>query len=472
MRGTLPIILGLALLAAACKGDSTFHDAAVGDDDPIDATTEPDAEVVETAMVTTFQHYCGLPVGARAGDIPIVVVAPDGTDSLFRTDVNGDATIPIVAGSSVTAIYPLSPCNEYNITTFAAVQAGDHLEFGTAYSVGGSTLTGAMDITWPAQTGLDSFEVINDCGISSVAGNATGGQIQQYDSCGTPTTDVLVIGYVAGTPTQWASIDDLTFVDTGSSAIASFQTPTTQPIEMTGIPATVAVADFTATPLVGSSQSAPSVNAYGAPTAGAISGAGLWTQGPDEVYLSLMFEGVTSGQQYVSDRVPHAATITIADPPLLPWIDAFDVDIATRAITWTQTATTGYDGAVAYLFWNEIPPALFGIGSPNYYWTFIMPPGVTSIEIPDLPAAFDAYEPDIADSVGGDIWLVDSAAATTSLRELPEWDGYCPDCRSLGDAVYPRVATSFIYVGGGKLQAPAPSVNRHRVDRRQLHPRR
>ena len=457
IRGILSVAVVAASLAA-CKGsDSTFTDAAAGDDDPIDATTaDPDAaDESGPITVTTFNHYCFDPPDGRLGSVDIVVIAPDGSDATYRTDANGDLTVDVLPGSAVTAVYPLSPCNEHNITTFAGVAPGDALVFGTDQNGGSPTQTGTMTISWPAQTGIDSFQIYDDCYGAGAAGTATSATITQYSNCSTPTTEVLVVGYTAGTPTIYAVVDDLTFVDTGAAAITAFQNTTLTNVDMTGIPASVSSAELSVSPLTGSSNG-DAIYAYGAPDAGAITGSGAWAPGPDDVYQRAWFQGTTYGQQYIHERVAPAASFAVADPVLLPWVDAFVADLATGTLSWTQTGAGSPDGAVVTLYWNRTP-TLWGIGGQSYYWTLILPPGGTSVTLPPLPGALSDRAPTIADSVSGDVTLIESSAAGAGgLRELPEWDSYCADCRDLGAATYPKVTISQVSFGKKAAAPVAP----------------
>jgi hypothetical protein len=473
IRGILSVVLVLAAASlAACKGrDSTFTDAATGDDDPIDATAEPDAaDESGPITVTTFNHYCFDPPNGRLGSVDIVVIGPDGSDT-YRTDANGDLTVDVLPGSSVTAVYPLSPCNEHNITTFAGVAPGDALVFGTDQNFGSPTQSGTMTITWPAQGGIDSFQIYDDCYGAGAAGTATSAVITQYTNCSTPTTEVLVVGYTSGTPAIYAVLDDLPFVADGSAAITAFQTASLTNLDMTGIPASVGNAELSVSPLTGSSYGG-TIYAYGAPDAGAITGSGVWTPGPDDAYLRAWFQGATYGQQYIHERVAPTAPFALADPALLPWVDAFIADITTGTLSWTESGTGTPDGTMLTLYWYRgTPPALWGVGGQSYYWTLILPHGAPSVTLPPLPGALSDRAPTTDDSVSGDVTLIESSAAGAGgLRELPEWESYCADCRDLGAATYPRVTISQAQSGGKLAAPPRRSADRHHLDRRQLQP--
>ena len=456
------LAVGLGLLAA-CKSDPTLHDASVGDAaEPIDGDVVPDADTADTAMITTFNQACSDPPGGRAAAIPVVVISPEGAVVVAETDDNGEATVVVEPGSSVTAIYPVSSCNTHDQATFLGVVPGDHLRFGgPPVAADPMTFTGTASVTWPAQSGIDGFDLYGDCGPRFAPGDATDVQLILYDTCGTPTDDLLVVGFVAGQPSVYATFDDIVVTSGATIEVSSFQPAATQSLEMTGIPVSVATVDFALTPVIGS-YNGPTLGISGAPTDGSISVTVPWAPGPDDDLVTAFFHGATYGEQLHQERIPPDPTITISDPPLLPWIDALDVDLAAGRVSWSQTGAGTYDGAVTRLEWIRDTR---GGDSTAYVWSIMVPSGDAGFLIPALPAAFADRLPTASDFLYPDVWLLDTSDAAATLREIPEWSSACRGCGDLADAALPRIAVSYVAPRG----APR-SANRHHLDRRQLQP--
>jgi len=165
-----------------------------------------------------------------------------GSNTLFETDDHGELTVDLVDGSAVTASYAANECGGQMFFTFFAVESGDHLRFGSTEHPSGGDVA-LMTASWPAQSGVHHFEIIDPCGTSQdhedIDGTATSAVVTFYSSCSNvtfaPERGVVVVVAYAGDelPIMWGSLADFEIVDGGSVSITAFQPVTTQTIELT-----------------------------------------------------------------------------------------------------------------------------------------------------------------------------------------------------------------------------------------------
>jgi hypothetical protein len=382
--------------------------------------------------------------------VPIIVHDPDGTNTLYQTDGNGELTIEIVPGSAVTASYAATEefrdgmAASQDFITYLAVEPGDHLRFGQQRLPLADAFA-TMTVSWPAQTGVDNFAIVHSCGLGEIPnGTATSYVVSFYENCtwydrAPELGHVFVVGYDDDTVVMWAGFEDLQIVDGGSLEITEFQAPTMQRLALTGMPSSVYYAQVIAEPRVGSADSIrPFVRAAGPPVDGGLAASGLWLPS-DEVNVSAELDGIDFGTQHLSARVPAADIITVAEP-LLPWIDWYSivVDVAAQTIEWTQTDNSSavYDGAVVGLRWDREQPTA-ELLYQFFSWSIIAPPGVTSFAIPEMPTELAGLGPKLTDEIERGVTLVETSDAEGRLHNV----------LGLGDsdqnrADYPRVMTS------------------------------
>lgn len=426
MKTSLLVLLGLAVSGGCTGNDGGGTVPGLG-----------------TAAITTFAQIrpigstlraaeCGQ-YGGIAPRIPIVVHAPDGSNTLFETDDHGELTVDLIDGSAVTASYAASECGGQAFLTFFAVEPGDHLRFGSSDYLARDEIS-SMTVSWPAQTGVDHFEIIDPCGIARAAedidGTATSAVVGFHSECTelnpAPERGVVVVVVYAGDelPIMWGSLADFEIVDGGSLTIAAFQPVTTQTIELTGIPSSVSTAQIVASPQIGDAWTIrPFVSAHGAPVDARLTATGPWAGASDRIFINSIFEGADHGKQHRYERVPASATVTIADPILLPWIDAasITVDMASRTYGWTQTGDGAYDGATFGIGWDRRKPD--SDGWDVFVWYFVAPQGATSFQVPELPAELADLGPNLADDVRAEgVVLLETSNAAGRLNGLPLWE--------------------------------------------------
>ena len=99
-----------------------------------------------------------------------------------------------------------------------------------------------------------------------------------------------------------------------------------------------------------------------------------------------------NGRQTIARRVAPTATITFDGSLALPPIISASVsgtDARRPALTWTSPSTAGTDGGIVRIHvWGE----------PRYTWTFVVPPGSTSVNAPAMPPEADSYLPPVTDA--------------------------------------------------------------------------
>jgi hypothetical protein len=410
-----------------------------------------------TVRVTTFEQERATPLelraaaecdleGAIAPGVPVVVHAPDGTLTLHQTDASGELAVELVEGSAVTASYAAGPCGGQHFVTFLAVEPGDHLRFGS-WQLALRPPIAEMTVAWPAQTGIEHFEVTDTCGGDLQAdGSATGATVSFVPVCSSATAapdrgELLVVAYADDeVPVSWAALHDFEIADGGALTLDGFAAVTTQSIEITGIPPSVRSASFSASPRFAANDLIrPFLSTYGPPSQGRIAASGPWTPVSDRVNVRSALDGEGFSQQHRSEQVPAAASITIADPALLPWVDrqSLAVDLTARTVQWTQTGDGAYDGALVQLGW-ERPTSE---GRDFFRWTFVVPPGITSFDLPELPAELAEMGLAVSDAVVGSVVLLETSDADGRLHTLPLWEAMYPG-QDTGREDYPLVIVS------------------------------
>jgi len=373
----------------------------------------------------------GSPVG-----VPIIIHAPDGSNTVTATDDTGELTVEVAEGSAVTASYAADECGGQHFNTFLAVEAGDHLRFGSPQTL---TELGSMTITWPPVTGVEHYEVAYACGNLEV-GTTTSTTVRFYAECGTPIARGMVVAYGADTdtPIAWASLGDVTFTDGGTVTIGEFVPPTTQSLEVTGIPASVSWAWINVSPDFGERGIVrPFVSTGGAaPVDGRLVASGAWAPGSDVVFVEGGFEGTSYGTQSWHEQVAAAVPMSLASPPLLPWIDgtSFTVDVPGREVRWTQTGEGSYDGAAVRIVWDR--PTTHEL----FQWAFATPASAPSFTLPTLPPELADLGPTETDAVSGGVTLVERSDVER-LQDIPLWEALAAEIL-YGDAESLRVVVS------------------------------
>ncbi len=466
----LAYLCSCLLILAACGKDEVFTDASVGDDvlddadTSIDAEPAPDAIPGGTVHVTTFGRNGSLP-GAVVANVEVLVYGLDGTmRDRDQTDANGEATLDVLSGDTVTAIYDLIAEQDVVLTTYVGVKPGDDLRFGDFPNTPGTgATTGTMTLTWPALTGATSVTLVTDCGSQNPAVSATSATVTQTDTCNGPTFSALLYSYdVSSNILQWGEVHDVAFTNAGTAAITALQAGTTFSVDFTAIAPEVSSYNLYAYASVGNNWWSVGYPYFvnGVPQAGALSGTIPWASGVDGASIyEYVYRNGNYGYQYGSRRLdPGVNAVTTPFAPL-PWLtDSVLTVVDARLVQWFQFGTAPYDAGLVTLRWSLdtgiiiTDGASLGSGSSvSYRWDLIIPPGLTALTFPELPEELAAYAPPTTANVNTRVQLVDTDAITgfDAARALPEWELRCLDCFDAGTTTTPTVRISQTSSGGG-----------------------
>jgi hypothetical protein len=439
MRTHLSILFLLA--SAGCNEVTTFTDAGGDDDTTVDGSTV-DAPAAGTVTVITRTRYPDL--DAPLANVPVIAVAPDGTlrDSGV-SDATGTATLDVIAGDSVTAIYPVGTNGNQDLLTTLAVEPGDTLTYG-AYILD-FTDTGGLAVTWPPATDISAWYLYTDCS-SAYGGSGTtlAGEVQRYANCTNDTTDVMIVGHATGDgqPSVWAKLEDVAWAS-GAATFTTYQNAPTVTIAASGIPPEISYFELSPYGTMGRVQVSSSVYVYASPpTDGALSGSGrvaVGNGGYGHWYASRNANGLS--QQEGNIGMTSATELRLDDPALIPFVTRPQINAAARQALWIQTDGAPYDVAYFTMSYSNLPPSFVpGIGGAQYYsWTIIVPPGVTSLELPALPG-YEEYLPIESAFISGDVMLVEDERydGYRGARNMPEWDLACSYSCVPADLTAPR----------------------------------
>jgi hypothetical protein len=445
---------------AACGEVSGFIDAAPGDDDTIDASTV-DAEPELGAVNVITRARCCTPPAGPLGGIAIFVVHPDGTlGDTATTDGNGEATVDVVPGSSVTAVYERDP--GASLTTYAGVEPGDTITFGSDTFVDSSTQTqiATVTINWPLQVGINYFYVAGACGTYYVNGTSTTYNEAIYNTCPAgPTTYYLLAFDSNGIIVRYGEVPNVPHT-TGTVSVPSFQATSNYTFNATGIPPEIDYTYMTADGYLNDRY----LGGYGlsqTPTNGNASlTVGLPTSEVDSVITTIQFDRPGNfSAQYHTERTAGATPRNYANPRMLPWLSQLIVSIVTGELLWLEAGDEPYDATLVQLYWSRgsggSAAVWGGVGSEYYDWTLLLPPNTRHVVLPPAPASVQPYLPTIDDDVDVYVQLSDSAGIDSyrDVVALPEWQIY-----NLGPygMTWPLFRQSNVYGdssgGGGKVR--------------------
>lgn len=442
MRSSGIVAAGLlfVIALAACGEDKPFADAAVGSDaDEIDAAELiPDALPAGQVTVTTHSRCCVTLPGPLAG-VDVFVVGPDGTiGDTAVTGADGTAVVDVVTGDSVTAAYPRS--NGADLATVVGVEPGDSLTFGDKFRLPDG-LAVTTTFSWPAAG--STYRLFAPCGSTLTA--ATSVVDSNNFACGKLVTDYLVIAEDSkGIATNWGMFEDVMLVDSGDETLAAWSPAGTLDVTVSGLPSEVTFAAITSTLVVDGRNTFEHAQS-GVVTSGATLLASVWPTGAgDRIASVVRLDRSGFGSQEVHDTAGPSTTARPLTPTLLPWVTEAIGNATLGTATWLQTAMTGYDGAVLQISWRRAPVAgLFGGSNDDTFsWTIVLPPGISEVEFPPVPAALASSAPGAADSIVVEVSLLDLSGVDgyAAFRARPEWVLDCPQCaHASGELTAPTV---------------------------------
>jgi hypothetical protein len=407
--------IGCAALIAACGDDGAAppRDAKTPDDAASHDAAPPDGP--STTISVIARNRCCTGEGNLTESVAVLVHDAGGAlTGTATTGADGRASPEIEAGGILTAVYPTTGSGTDLVTVFGA-GPGEQLFLGEAFDNVTEGLDNTGTVSWTAQgSGVTSYLVNTGCEAFITTETST--PIEVFVDCGTPTTDILVVGRSGTTPLRWSLFENAEVTEGASIIMPAFQDAGTLAIDVTGIPAEVVQVQASATPIIGTAEG-QIVQVSGAPVAGGISTTGAWSASTGAAFRVDLEDAIGRHQLQYRMLAPEETLATLAAPALLPWISGAAADVKTRTVSWTESSTGGADAVVVTLRWGE--PAAHG-GS-EHSWTLIAPPG-TSVTWPALPAPHDVHMPTPADDVVVEVRLVDVEVfdGYAAVRALPE----------------------------------------------------
>ena len=177
-------------------------------------------------------------------------------------------------------------------------------------------------------------------------------------------------------------------------------------------------------------QTTGSISYSGTPAGGAftttfkIAQAGTRTVGS----VNLVRTGFRT-MQILDSFSTNTTTQTVAAPMLPPWGQASTItSTALQMASWfvLPDTSSSSDGQLLHVSWNHV---ISSVSHPSQ-WDIILPPGVTSLTFPALPAPLDSVLPAPQDTATASTRVFDIPSLTgyDMLRAQPSGNIMCLDC--------------------------------------------
>jgi len=400
-------------------------------------------------VVVTQAALFGGMVGGRAGNIDIVSSLADGSVlASGKTDGDGRATIRVRAGGSVTAIYRHTVDLGADLITWTAVSPGDTLTFGNrnfATTGQSDTSIGTATYSWPAFSGASQYKVWTSCNTTGLGTQAPATSLTaaEFPAC---HEQPMTVGFSALDANNTligfgVVVSSAAFQDGATIQLPAWSPPATASITLTGLPSEISVVTggFRAV-IDGRFDINPGLAYQGAVTGGAftasfpVSQLGVRTLGA----ATLNRTGFRSIQIFDALSLGAVAQ-TIAAPVLPPWSqNGTTASAGLRKATWVlePSAASVYDGQALHMTWLHTTA-----GVPNAsQWDILVPPGVSAVDFPALPAALADAGPAADDRIVATtrVFEIPSINGYATLRTMPSAHPMCLDCAvRTGD--FPRV---------------------------------
>ncbi|MBX3211096.1 MAG: hypothetical protein KF850_03615 [Labilithrix sp.] len=404
-----PLVFGPFVLLAgavfACEDDggapsgpSFLLDASTptfdGSQPPFDGATpdaEPDAPVVQPPVsVTVF--------GKAGPEADVRVVFHDANGAVLETKLTGaDGKATRSAGAiPAMASALLSQDGSRRIVTWTGVEDGDQLAVHDVDSTFQESMVGAFAVTFPgpfSDAGATSYEArASDC-YNYTEGQSTTINLLSYCVSGAKSSVLVQARNGAGDLVGHSfSKGNTVPTDGGTVAVATgaWRVPASVSLSLAGLPSDT----------YGEMDLLEIADGYGY-LAGATEG--LETQAifatastfADALQASASFydeEG--PGKRVLAKRVAPTAAIALDAAELLPPITSSAVsgtDARRPVLRWTSSSTAGADGGL-------VRTGFFTPDDAYVAWTFVVPPGSTSVTAPAMPAEAESFLPAAGDA--------------------------------------------------------------------------
>ena len=301
------------------------------------------------------------------------------------TDASGKATSTGTLPSMASAL--LGTSGQRQIVTWTGLEDGDDLAVREP-EIFAEVMVGEYEVTIPSR--IDDMAARYDVhvsGCSNGLGRGTSATVALWDTCVSgDKSAVLVRAYDGDTQPVSHSFKKANPVPTDGGTVAVLTGP--------WMPATPVTITATNTPEGASfhAQLLAIADGYGYehgfdPLAdGSVTF--FTADGFAEALQSSIMLSSGSGRRVIAKRVAPGPAISFDAAQLLPEIEGMDIggtDARRPVISWTASSTAGTDGGIVRVFFS-------GQDGGNA-WTFVVPPGATSVTAPAMPPEAESFLP-------------------------------------------------------------------------------
>lgn len=324
----------------------------------------------------------------------VSVVLSDADGAYLAThvsDADGVATIADVpAGASITVVRQYE--GQYSMTTIFAIEPEDALVVGRR---GGRdwTYVGSMEVLLPPGPGsADDYTLFTKCGEEWL-GNDTSGAIEFLAFCQEGEFSVFALAQDLPLSSFSLISSGHTFVNGGTLDLTanSWQPRSQYTVALTNLPPglTYLAAEWAATEhgyMLGRGNALKDLDS--SPTAITLDVPSQYG-GDGSIVLLDIHRGGASDQIIREQRTAHRYDNSYPTMAL-PMLSAATFDFASQTLSWSEELP----GADADAFRGTVAWSTGDDAAPTYFnWTFIGPPGQTSMRVPALPASLGDIKP-------------------------------------------------------------------------------
>ncbi len=403
-------LTGLAYLLLLCAcGD--IKTVGAGGDAGADGGT-PDARAVGSVTVTLGKVFGT--TQPLAGNQVVLVDTAGAVAADTTTDGGGVASADdIEAGSTMIILIATPPAGAptgNQAIVIAGVEPGDDIHIDPeGYSGAGA---GPMTVTWPSH-GVNNYQLSTGCRDSSSGGTTI--DMNFDDDCLVNSEAQIMIRAVddGGATVGWLG-GTVAFSTPGTfDAAGPWADPRMMDVTLTDIPSEALRVRPGVTPIRGGlpfvAASEPTVDLADSTV---VVHPAMPTVFADSALVTLELEPnqpTIGGNQLakVVERDADSLDIALADE-LLPWYGTPLLDVPTRTFSWARTSGSEPDAQFLLMFWTDK-------GVPDQRLTLVMvPPDLTEVTLPELPAEYEVFLPTNAEQIGIQIQAAESS----------ELDGY------------------------------------------------
>lgn len=359
-------------------------DGTVPDGATPDAAT-PDADAAEPPPTTVTVTVTG-----RTGPTANVrVVFHDASGAVLETKLTG-ADGKATSGGSVPpamATALVASGSERHLVTWTGLEGGDDLALRDVET---SDPVGTYDVTLPdpiPDAGVvGSVLLAGDC---KAFGGVTGGTLKVSGRCvGTESAvlaramdvDENVLGYSFKKANPVLSDGGVVAVEAGAWSAGSNVTVSATNISA-GVPGSASLLEI----VNGQEFRSRFRQEFNGNSTTFLTATGF----ADALQANVFFYPSVGSTQSISKRVAPTDTISVDASQVLPAITAATIggtDARRPVLSWTSTSTTGTDGGIVHVGFR-------GAAHNTYQWTFVVPPGSTTVTAPAMPGEAESFLP-------------------------------------------------------------------------------